>query len=173
MLLNKQTLLNDIDEIVVANNGRYEFPPNTKMSFHYYGVPTMAELISIDKQDNRRVETSLCISLINEEESQSVDLLNEFGAGEIFNIRNFIVNDILQSDVNALKKEFKEKDLYVDDISICDEKIYITIEWGDWKHSHAFCNYLLSQKGYKLEDEEVTEEDGSDCYSSIHTYIKK
>lgn len=173
MLLNKQTLLNDIDEIVVANNGRYEFPPNTKMSFHYYGVPTMAELISIDKQDNRRVETSLCISLINEEESQSVDLLNEFGAGEIFNIRQFIVNDILQSDVNALQKEFKEKDLYVDDISICDEKIYITIEWGDWKHSHAFCNYLLSQKGYKLEDEEVTEEDGSDCYSSIHIYIKK
>lgn len=173
MLLNKQTLLNDIDEIVVANNGRYEFPPNTKMSFHYYGVPTMAELISIDKQDNRRVETSLCISLINEEESQSVDLLNEFSAGEIFNIRQFIVNDILQSDVNALKKEFKEKDLYVDDISICDEKIYITIEWGDWKHSHAFCNYLLSQKGYKLEDEEVTEEDGSDCYSSIHIYIKK
>lgn len=173
MLLNKQTLLNDINEIVIANNGIYEFPSKTKMPFMYYGVSTMAELISIDKQDNRRANTSLTISLINEGESQSVDLLTEFSTREIFNIRQFIVNDILQSDVNALQKEFKEKDLYVDDISICDEKIYITIEWGDWKHSHAFCNYLLSQKGYKLEDEEVTEEDGSDCYSSIHIYIKK
>lgn len=48
--------------------------------------------------------------------------------------------------------------------------ISVEIVWGDWKHDHAYCDYLMREKGYILMDEQVTEENGSDCYSSIHYY---
>lgn len=43
------------------------------------------------------------------------------------------------------------------------------IYWGDWKHDHARFNYLVRTL-YPTADiaEELTEEDGSDCYSAIH-----
>ena len=51
--------------------------------------------------------------------------------------------------------------------------VCIEIEWGDWKHDHLYCQHLMGEKGYKLLHEQLTEEDGSDCYSAVHTYIPK
>ena len=48
--------------------------------------------------------------------------------------------------------------------------VVVSIEWGDWKHEHLRCDRLMMQIGYGLEDEEVTDEDGSDTYSSNHIY---
>ena len=50
-------------------------------------------------------------------------------------------------------------------------KLCVEIDWGDWKHEHGWCEQLMQYIGYKQISEEVTEEDGSDCYSAIHTYI--
>lgn len=72
--------------------------------------------------------------------------------------------------VNALKAQ----DMWCE-IAWFDEDtngISLSIEWGDWKHSHARLDYLMSQLGYTLTKEQVTEEDGSDTYSSVHYYIK-
>lgn len=49
----------------------------------------------------------------------------------------------------------------------------VEIEWGDWKHDHRFCDGLMKSIGYKLISEEVTDSDGSDAYSSVHTYRKE
>ena len=54
----------------------------------------------------------------------------------------------------------------------CSENIIaVHIEWGDWKHSHARLKWLMNElfpcETYK---NEVTEEDGSDCYSAIHYF---
>lgn len=46
----------------------------------------------------------------------------------------------------------------------------INIEWGDWKHDHAYCDYLMQQAGYTRIAEQVTEEDGSDTFSAIRRY---
>ena len=48
----------------------------------------------------------------------------------------------------------------------------VFVEWGDWKHDHGFCDHLMGLVCYKSIGETVTEEDGSDCYSAIHTYKK-
>ena len=49
--------------------------------------------------------------------------------------------------------------------------IAVQIDWGDWKHDHGRCDYLLHKNlGLFKTKEKVTEEDGSDCYSSIHYY---
>lgn len=51
------------------------------------------------------------------------------------------------------------------------KKLFVEVIWGDWKHDHLWVDRLVTT-ALKVEykDEEVTEEDGSDCYSSIHKY---
>lgn len=52
---------------------------------------------------------------------------------------------------------------------------FVTVEilWGDWKHDHARAKWLVSEQGYMHISEKVTAEDGSDCYSAIHTFKKR
>lgn len=50
--------------------------------------------------------------------------------------------------------------------------ICVDISWGDWRHSHLWCTTLMGYLGYKEMGVEVTEEDGSDCYSAIHYFYK-
>ena len=42
---------------------------------------------------------------------------------------------------------------------------------GDWKHQHGWGDVLMGYLGYKKVNEEVTEENGSDWYGSIHRYV--
>ena len=53
-----------------------------------------------------------------------------------------------------------------------DVAVHVSISWGDWKHDHGWCTELMRHLGYMKIGEVVTEEDGSDCYSAIHTYVK-
>lgn len=50
--------------------------------------------------------------------------------------------------------------------------VAVEICWGDWKHSHLYLKHLVEQgmPGLKKSTEEITEEDGSDCYSAIHRF---
>ena len=58
------------------------------------------------------------------------------------------------------------------DVQMEGNIIVINISWGDWKHDHGWCKELMRYLGYKQLGVFVTEEDGSDCYSAEHTYIK-
>lgn len=49
----------------------------------------------------------------------------------------------------------------------------VNIDWGDWKHDHKYCDYLMEKIGWELESECVSDDDGSDCYSATHTYKRK
>ena len=60
---------------------------------------------------------------------------------------------------------------------ISNGTLYIDIQWGDWKHDHGWCDYLIEEffnkkpEVYKvISAVNVTEEDGSDCYSATHIY---
>lgn len=48
--------------------------------------------------------------------------------------------------------------------------ICVEINHGDWKHDHLRTAWLLENMGAVHVSEKVTEEDGSDCYSAIHTF---
>lgn len=49
--------------------------------------------------------------------------------------------------------------------------IHVEIRLGDWKHEHWRTRWLLEQNGFIYVSEDVIEENGSDCYSAIHTYL--
>lgn len=71
-----------------------------------------------------------------------------------------------------VQKYLQEHEVFGEVFSINEDNICVEIEWGDWKHEHGYCDYLMSEIGYTKSGEDVTETDGSDCYSSIHYYNK-
>ena len=82
----------------------------------------------------------------------------------------------MKSKYEQIKEVLKAHDAWceISDLSVQDDKVIITIEWGDWKHSHIYVDYIMQKHvGYVLYNEKVTETDGSDCYSSIHYYKQK
>jgi len=72
--------------------------------------------------------------------------------------------------VNETSKYLADNGVYAE-VDIVDGDIILNIPWGDWKHDHQRADYLMKQKGYVLEREEVTEEDGSDTYSAMRYYV--
>lgn len=53
-----------------------------------------------------------------------------------------------------------------------NDTVVVSLFWGDWKHEHLYLENLMKQHGYYQVGENVTEEDGCDCYSSDHEFKK-
>jgi len=70
-----------------------------------------------------------------------------------------------------IQKIFKENDVWYEYDILGNRGVEINVELGDWKHDHLFIDHLMKENGFVKTDEVLTWEDGSDCYSSIHTYI--
>lgn len=78
----------------------------------------------------------------------------------------------------AIEKKMREVNLFgeiVDDESTgCYQILKILIHWGYWKHDHLRLDWNMNElfgESIVLKNEEVVEEDGSDCYSAVHGYI--
>lgn len=50
--------------------------------------------------------------------------------------------------------------------------VVVDIDWGDWRHQHLWAETLMGYLGYTEIGNRVTEEDGSDCYSAEHYFLK-
>ena len=79
-----------------------------------------------------------------------------------------INQDSVSKDMASIFKKYKVAYEWY----LVGNDIRISIEWGDWKHDHYLIDYAMKEKGYTKVGETMTEEDGSDCYSSVHRYIK-
>lgn len=83
-----------------------------------------------------------------------------------------MVQDHLDECNNHHYVSFADWDLFEDFLEI-------NIEWGDWKHDHArtrcqVLDVVQNIPGFVNWTEDVTESDGSDCYSARHRfYFKK
>ena len=75
------------------------------------------------------------------------------------------MNDIEQD----IRRIFRENNCHYD-YSIYYGKVKVYVDSGDWKHDHLFLDYIMYQNGYRLKSEVVTEDNGSDCYSSTHLF---
>lgn len=74
----------------------------------------------------------------------------------------------MKDAVKKIQKVLNDNGIYAFVYDYEDE-IRVEINWGDWKHDHAFADCLIEEtfpnatiKTY------VTDEDGSDCYSAMH-----
>lgn len=83
----------------------------------------------------------------------------------------FCPNDSYKGD-EQLHKYLYDNDVYAEVYTNSAGEVEVDIEWGDWKHEHGWCVTLMGYLGYVQDDEQVTEEDGSDCYSARHYFTK-
>ena len=74
---------------------------------------------------------------------------------------------------NKVEGVFKKHDLWYDYEITAPNTCTIFVEWGDWKHDHAYLDYLMEKYGFELVNEELTEDNGSDCYCASHYYRLK
>ena len=80
---------------------------------------------------------------------------------------------MLNKELKRISDYLTEKDAEFDEMmQTPDGTLEVHICWGDWKHAHLYMEHLMRELGYHKSHEQVTEEDGSDCYSSIHYYVK-
>jgi len=85
----------------------------------------------------------------------------------------FVPNPDLQGD-EQIGRYLEDNGCYNDGVyTNTDGTTSVEISWGDWKHSHIWCDTLMRYLGYDTAcEEEVTEENGSDCYSATHYFVK-
>jgi hypothetical protein len=77
--------------------------------------------------------------------------------------------------IQEIYSTLKEKHLYPDlyEEKVGDEVMLAAhIEWGDWKHDHRYLDNVMGDLGFSVYKVDVTEENGSDCYSALHLYRK-
>lgn len=100
------------------------------------------------------------------------DFCRTFALGNLsqtFNTLFIMTREQIKKDVQRI---FNEHKCYYDfdvDFTICT--IEVSVEWGDWKHDHLFLRHIMMENHYLPIGEDVTEEDGSDTYSSIHYFV--
>ena len=79
---------------------------------------------------------------------------------------------MMTEKVILVQKLMDKDNLWADAYQYMDLPVVaLEINHGDWKHEHWRADYLVSTIGGAKISEKVTEEDGSDCYSSIHYYV--
>lgn len=82
-----------------------------------------------------------------------------------------------EDEVSRIWKYFTDNGFYCEDVyddEILDTPlIRVNISWGDWKHDHGWCETLMKHLGYEEFNCIVTEENGSDCYSAEHIFVRK
>lgn len=75
----------------------------------------------------------------------------------------------LENAMTQAQDTFRANNCYYE-IYILGGCIEVDIRWGDWKHDHGYVDYIMRSLGLAKLDERITEEDQSDCYSSVHIY---
>lgn len=97
--------------------------------------------------------------------------------GHTQEVREYIcvfVPDTKLSECEMVTKFLSDNSCYPSDVSFdADHCVAVNLEWSDWKHGHIWCDTLMRYIGYSCDNEVVTEENGSDCYSSIHYFSKE
>ena len=110
---------------------------------------------------------------VAENKEEAVKLLEEYQRHRI--IPEMISFSKVFKDCETMEEKISKAltELRVSDESLVIENKQFSIEiTGDWKHEHLHTDSILCKLfGCNLISEYVTEEDGSDYYSAIHTYI--
>ena len=69
-----------------------------------------------------------------------------------------------------VKRIFKENNLTYEWWVVDNGNILVVVEWGDWKHDHAFLKYVMRKNHYRVVEEIVTESDETDAYSAEYEF---
>lgn len=96
-------------------------------------------------------------------------MVKDLGNGDTIKIKNTMKE--LQKAIDKVNETFRNNRCSFRAEYILDVKgASIEID-GDWKHDHAYADYIMEQNGFKKISENVIEDTECDWYNSIHYYI--
>ena len=146
--------INRYSDVVPYENRKYWYKTN-----HGIGPGTIPkDLHVIDTIESRFYGDFICLD----------GILN---TGEL---DHYDIKETMPPEQLLIEHWFAQEDSshIIDEIWMENNEVHIEIYWGDWKHDHWRCQYLMEKFGYRQKSEVITEEDGSDTYSAHHVYIK-
>ena len=78
----------------------------------------------------------------------------------------------LQKAIDKANETFRNNhcSFYAEPMLSVPNTASIEIEGGDWKHDHAYADYVMRENGFVCISEKVTLETEDDWYGSIHYY---
>lgn len=80
-------------------------------------------------------------------------------------------NNKIYKIIDKVNKVLEEHRIYADVYHTgLPGTVCVEINRGDWKHEHLRAKWLVTEMGGSYISENVTFEDGTDCYSAIHTF---
>lgn len=85
-----------------------------------------------------------------------------------------VPNTELEED-DMVNNFLSDNDLDFNDVYTYGKNVHVVIYSGDWKHSHGYCDYLMTALGYSLKNIlylDGTENNGEDWYSAERIYVK-
>lgn len=79
----------------------------------------------------------------------------------------------MSENAKKIQELMNTHNIYGEIIEDSDSLVKVEIHWGDWKHEHLCLVWLVKENmsNFKGHDQITTEEDGTDCYSAIHTFF--
>ena len=83
-------------------------------------------------------------------------------------MKNTKIYKIIEKVTKVLEEHGVDADVYHTGLpgTVCVE-----VNHGDWKHEHQKTKWLVTEMGGRYISENITFDDGSDCYSAIHTFL--
>lgn len=147
----------------------------------YFVEGRYADLIRLaDEFDYKLHQDYLCSAdtfayadILFDKNKQEESILKE--DAETSKSKGFTKEEATKFAKELIQKFFDDGGYY--DIWSNDKEIQAQIDWGDWKHDHLYFKSVVKkffdELGINIEIEtDVTEEDGSDTYSALHTITK-
>lgn len=90
---------------------------------------------------------------------------------EVREVDAVFVPDYSLPEERMVNKYLADNEAYPDEVY--HEGSFLCVSGtGDWKHLHGWLRNLMEYLGYVEVGENITEEDGSDWYGSIHIFYK-
>lgn len=154
----------------------FSYDVDTTLDLMFCGKSTTTKLVSLSltEQPRRAEDNIILIShpIANACNVNYVDCLSHFSLAECEQICDITFRQYHKQEYKRVQAYLRENDSDYDDLSQTEDGFEISVNWGDWKHSHIFLDRLMKELGYTLINEEITEENGDDAYSSIHFYMR-
>lgn len=139
-------------------------------------VWVITESTSKDSVDKSKVYTVIAIKPYNEVKDITNHAVIRDEDGNEIEVRDYlalIIPDTNLSEDEQVSKFLRDNRCLHDGVYTNSEGVTsVEINWGDWKHEHLWCDELMRYLEYIHVSDVETAENGSDCYSAIHYYLK-
>ena len=130
-----------------------------------FNIPSIVDSLKADVESGKITIRQAAEELF---EAGWMNFIDETKTKELLKIQETVA----MSKADKINEIMRKHNLHGEAYDESDRVVAVEIHWGDWKHNHLRLKWLVEEgmPDLKKVQEEVTEENGTDCYSAIHRF---